>query len=90
MSSNVRVYCPNHGLIKTIEMDCMWKGRPPMPEIEDAFCPKCGERTKIVKSKPHRESYSWTSDDEKRYNGSDEQHFGMEIGEDGIVKRIIR
>jgi hypothetical protein len=90
MSGTVRVYCPNHGLIETVETDVFYKGKSPMPEVNNAFCPKCGSPTNLVRSKPHRKSYSWTSEDEKRCNGSDEQHFRLEIGDDGSVKRIIR
>jgi len=86
--SKVRVYCPNHGLIKEIEMDCMWLGNPPMPEIEDAFCPKCGAKTTIKRSKEHNTSYNWTAQDEtkERYRRS----FGMEVADDGTVTKIHR
>jgi len=85
--SKVRVYCPNHGLIKEIEMDCMWVGKPPMPEIEDAFCPKCGEKTTIKRSKEHNSSYNWTDQDKnkERYR----RNFGMVFDKDGTVTKII-
>jgi|WetSurMetagenome_2_1015567.scaffolds.fasta_scaffold126852_6 hypothetical protein len=86
--SKVRIYCPNHGLIKEIEMDCMWLGHPPMPEIEYAFCPKCGEKTTIKRSKPYNKVYEWTDQDEKkeRYRRS----FGIESDENGKVTKICR
>jgi hypothetical protein len=84
--TKVRIYCPNHGLIKEIEMDCMWVGKPPIPEIEDAFCPKCGSPTKIVRDKKNHSSYNWTREDEskERYRRS----FGMDIDSDGKVTKI--
>lgn len=45
--SQVRVICPNHGIINTIEMAVTWIGRPPNPEVDFAFCPTCGSKTVI-------------------------------------------
>jgi len=45
--TQVRVICKNHGVIKTIEMSCMWVGQPPNPEVAFRHCPLCGERTVI-------------------------------------------
>lgn len=57
--AKVRVICPNHGIVHTIEMACMWLGRPPMPEIENAYCPKCGAKTVIERDK-EPDIKSWT------------------------------
>jgi len=63
-----KVICPVHGVIKEIEMACMWKGRPPMPEIDDAFCPLCGSKTVIKRGKDMNVVYSWSCKDEEKFN----------------------
>jgi hypothetical protein len=70
--SKVRVICPNHGIIQEIEMACTWLGRPPIPEIDYAFCPKCGAKTVIERDK--QESYgsytfgsTWSQKDNNDY-----------------------
>lgn len=66
--AEVLVICPNHGIVKRIEMDCMWLGRPPMPEVENAFCPICGAKTII--ERPDRKAthsvYTWTKKDARK------------------------
>ena len=58
--SKVRVICPNHGVIKEIEMACMWLGNPPMPEVQYAYCSKCGSKTIIeYDEEPHAKSWSY-------------------------------
>lgn len=74
----VRVICPNHGVVKTIEMACMWLGRPPMPEIEDAYCPKCGAHTVIERDKePDVKSWSYTQNrkDDNDYKSSEIDYY---------------
>lgn len=58
--AETKVICPNCGIIKRIEMACMWVGRPPIPEIDDAFCPRCGAKT-IIERGIETSSVSWTS-----------------------------
>lgn len=55
--NQIRVICPNHGIISKIEMACMWVGKPPEPETECAFCPKCGSKTVIERDPPQNTSY---------------------------------
>lgn len=83
--SEVRVICPNHGIIKKIEMACMWVGRPPVPEIDYAFCPWCGANTVIERDEQY--SYdSWSQKDNndyklseiKRYREKYKKEFGLE------------
>lgn len=84
--SEVRVICPNHGVIKRIEMACMWMGRPPMPEIDNAFCPICGAKTVIERDEQPSLSYcSWSQKDDndyklaeiKRYREKYKKEFGL-------------
>lgn len=84
--AETKVICPNCGIIKRIEMACMWLGRPPMPEIEDAFCPRCGAKTVIERGK-EPSSVSWNSksndqDYKKReidyYRDKYKREFGLE------------
>jgi len=50
--SKIRVICPNHGIVQTIEQDAMWVGKRPSPHY---FCPKCGAKT--VVEHPRRPQY---------------------------------
>jgi predicted RNA-binding Zn-ribbon protein involved in translation (DUF1610 family) len=85
--AETKVICPNCGIIKRIEMACMWLGRPPMPEIENAFCPKCGAKTVIERDKEST-SMSWNynkkndNDYKKReidyYRDKYKKEFGLE------------
>jgi len=86
--SKIRVYCPNHGLLKEIEMDCMWVGKPPMPEYEDAFCPKCGAKTRIVRDKKEHLVYSWTAQDEKKEQFR--KSFGIESDKNEKVTKTCK
>jgi len=58
--AEIKVICPNCGIIKRIEMACMWLGRPPIPEIDNAFCPICGAKT-IIERGIETSSAGWTS-----------------------------
>jgi hypothetical protein len=55
-----RAICPVHGIVKEIEMACMWLGRPPIFEIDFAHCPKCGAKCRIEKDKYEGTAY-WAS-----------------------------
>jgi hypothetical protein len=86
--SEVLVICPNHGIIKRVEMACMWLGRPPMPEVENAFCPLCGAPTVIERPKNDHQAKSWTYNkkDDNKYKESEikfyrdkyKKEFGLE------------
>jgi hypothetical protein len=84
--SKVKVICPNHGIVQEIEMACMWIGNPPMPEIDFAFCSKCGSKTVIERDKNLSMSYMWTYKDEykdsevKFYREKYKKEFGLENG----------
>jgi len=74
--SEVLVICPNHGIIKRIEMDCMWLGKPPMPEIENAYCPLCGAKTVIEYPKrSHTSSWTYNRTDENDYKQEEINHY---------------
>lgn len=62
--SKVRVICPKHGIIKEIEMACMWLGRPPFPEVDNAYCPYCGAKTVVERdNEPMVKTWTYQSDD---------------------------
>ena len=65
--AKVRAICPNHGIVYEIEMACMWLGRPPMPEIEYAYCPKCGSKT-VIERDPEPDIKSWCYEQNSRDN----------------------
>jgi len=71
--SEVLIICPNHGIIKRIEMACMWLGRPPVPEVENKFCPLCGAPTVIEYPKHDYQMKSWTYNkkDDNKYKESE-------------------
>lgn len=74
----VRVICPNHGVVHKIEMACMWIGRPPMPEIENAYCPKCGAKTVIERdAEPDIKSwcYEQNTKDNNDYKDSEIRYY---------------
>ena len=59
----IRVICKNHGIIKTYEMDCMWVGIPPMPEMYNKYCPICGKRTIIERDERVSGVYTYSRKD---------------------------
>lgn len=77
--SKVRVICPKHGVIKEIEMACMWLGRPPMPEFDNAYCPLCGSKTIIERdNEPMVKTWKHYEDDKKArddYKKSEIEHY---------------
>lgn len=59
-----KTICPNHGVIESVEIDCMWLKGPPAPAN---YCPKCGART--VVEYPEKLSYAMfktPTEDERR------------------------
>ena len=58
--SKVRAICPNHGVVKEIEMACTWVGKIPSLETDFKFCPKCGARTVIERDVDYSQSASYT------------------------------
>jgi hypothetical protein len=66
--SEIRVICPNHGIINRVNMDVMWIGEPPRPETTNAFCPLCGAKTIIERDELRSSvSYTYSKNDDKEY-----------------------
>lgn len=65
--AKVRAICPNHGIVYEIEMACMWMGRPPVPEIENAYCPKCGAKT-VIERDAEPDISSWHYEQNRKDN----------------------